>query len=77
MQKILVSIPDDLSMRMRAVFPSRMRSQIIAALIDEEVKKREEELYRCAVDVEKDEGLHAEMVEWNITSKDGLDDESW
>jgi hypothetical protein len=54
-----------------------MRSQIIAALIDEEVKKREEELYRCAVDVEKDEGLHAEMVEWNITSKDGLDDESW
>ena len=77
MQKILVSIPDDLSMRMRAVFPSRMRSQIIAALIDEEVKKREEELYQCAVDVEKDEKLSAEMAEWNITSKDGLDDESW
>ena len=75
--KILVSLPDDLVMRMRAVIPNRQRSQIIAELLERELKKREQELYKCACDVEMDEKLNQEMADWEVTVGDGIEPESW
>ena len=75
--KILVSLPDDLVMRMRAVIPNRQRSQIIAKLLGRELKKREQELYKCACDVEMDEKLNQEMADWEVTVGDGIEPESW
>ncbi len=46
-------------------------------MIEREVARREEELYRCACEVEKDEALNAEMAEWDVTSGDGIDPETW
>jgi tRNA/tmRNA/rRNA uracil-C5-methylase (TrmA/RlmC/RlmD family) len=77
MEKVLISVPDQLAARMRATIPARQRSKTIAHLIEEEVIKREQSLYECAVAVEKDSALHKEMEEWNTTLKDGLNDESW
>lgn len=78
MEKILVSIPDSLAARMRAAIPVRQRSKIVTRLIEQEVKKREQVLYECACELEKDARLSKEMDEWNITLKDGLNnDESW
>lgn len=77
MHKVLVSIPDNLVDRMKSVIPSRQRSKILSKLLEDEVKRREAELYQCARDVENDKGLTAEMKEWDSTIGDGIDDETW
>jgi len=41
MQKVLVSVPDDLVGRMKAVIPPRQRSKILTKLLEDEVKIRE------------------------------------
>ena len=75
MHKVLISIPDQLAIRMRAAIPARHRSQMIAGLIESEVEKREHFLYECAVAVENDSALRDEMDEWDVTLQDGLNDE--
>jgi len=77
MSKVLISMPDQLANRMRAAIPARQRSKVIAHLIEEEVKRREQSLYECASEVEKDSSLNDEMKDWDATLQDGLDDESW
>lgn len=77
MNKILISIPNQLASRMRAIIPQRQRSKIIGALIELEVKKRERALYKCAAEVENDLSLNKEMEDWDVALKDGLTDESW
>lgn len=76
MEKVLISLPDELAARMRAAIPRRQRSQTFTHLIEKEVARREQLLYECALAVEKDEALCEEMKEWDITLADGLDDES-
>ena len=77
MQKILVSLPDSLAVRMKAAIPQRQRSKVFAELIEEEIKRRENGLYKCALAVEKDDALNKEMEDWNATVGDGLDAEAW
>ena len=77
MQKVLISMPDQLFNRMKAVIPSRQRSKTITNLVEKEIMKREKALYECAAAVEKDRSLHEEMKDWDVTLQDGLDDESW
>jgi hypothetical protein len=76
MTKMLISIPDPLFARVKNVIPARQRSKFIVFLIEKEIVKREKELYECALAVEKDDALHAEMSDWDITLQDGLEDES-
>ena len=76
MQKVLISIPDQLAVRMRATMPARQRSQMITRLIESEVEKRESSLYECAMAVESDLALQDEMSEWDVTLQDGLENES-
>ncbi len=77
MQKVLVSLPDDLASRMRAVIPNRQRSRVISEVLEKEVKKREKQLYRCAKSIETDDALNNEMSDWNITVGDGIEVETW
>ena len=77
MAKIMISVPEQLTNRMRATIPRRQRSKVIAHLIEEEIKKRERLLYECAAAVEQDSALHNEMKDWDTTLQDGLDHESW
>ena len=75
MEKTLISLPDQLAVRMRSVITDRQRSKTITHLIEKEVEKRERLLYECALVVENDSALNKEMDEWNITLNDGLDDD--
>ena len=68
MQKVLISLPDDLFARMRAVIPNRQRSRIIAIVLEDEVKRREHD---CAKDIEADKALNTEMSEWDAFSRCG------
>jgi hypothetical protein len=58
---------------MTATIPPRQRSKVIAKLLEDEVKKREQELYQAALAVEQDEELNAEMREWDVTLGDGIE----
>jgi hypothetical protein len=80
MHKVLISIPENLVDRFRAVVPARQRSKVISTLIAGEINKRENDLYACALAVETDNALKKEMRLWDITTGDGLEDlqdESW
>ncbi len=77
MQKVLLSLPEGLVSRMRALVPDRQRSRFITRLVEEELKRREEELYRIAREVEQDESLRVEMADWDVTAADGADHEAW
>lgn len=77
MQKVLVSVPDDLIGRMKVVIPPRQRSKILIRLLEDEVTRRETKLYQLAREVENDKSLNAEMEEWNTTIGDGIDAEPW
>ena len=77
MQKILVSLPDDLAARMKRMIPSRHRSRVIAQILETEIHKREQALYECARQVEADTDLNREMADWEATINDGMDIESW
>jgi len=48
MQKILVSLPDSLAQRMKAMIPCDHKSKIVAKLLEKEIAKLEESLYKCA-----------------------------
>ena len=77
MNKVLISIPETIASRMRAAIPQRQRSKVIVRLIEAEIVKREKTLYECALAVEKDDQLNTEMADWDITTQDGLNNESW
>lgn len=75
MAKILISLPDQLAARMKATIPERQRSKIIVFLLQTEVEQREKALYECALAVEKDKTLKADMESWDSTVGDGLTDD--
>ena len=77
MQKLLISMPDAIVARLRSVIPDRHRSKFIAKVVEEELKRREEALYQCALKVEREEALNQEMKDWDVTSGDGMNHESW
>lgn len=77
MSKMLISVPDQLAIRMKSAIPQRQRSRVIVQLLEKEIDKREKALYECALAVEKDEALHREMKNWDATLQDGLENESW
>ena len=49
----------------------------MARLLEQEIKRREQALYQCALEVEADEVLREEMKDWETTVGDGIDDEPW
>ena len=74
MHKVLISLPDQLASRMKAVIPERQRSKLVASLLEAEIIKRENALYECALAVENDPALKVDMADWEVTIGDGLDD---
>ena len=77
MEKILVSLPNDLVKRMKTVIPARKRSQVVKDLLEQEIDRREEALFQCALAVEKGKALNKEMAEWDVTIGDGIESEAW
>lgn len=77
MQKILVSLPDDLAVKMKRMIPPKQRSKIIAGMLAAEINRREDALYQCACEMEEDNALNSEMRDWEATVGDGIEPESW
>lgn len=77
MQRILITVPDILAARMKAVLPTGQRSRVIARILEEEIDRRERELYECAVAVEADTALNEDLEGWESTTSDGVEHETW
>jgi len=77
MEKILISLPSELAYKIKTYIPSRKRSQVIRRLLEQEIAKREKELYLIAKEAEKDKALNSEMSDWDITVGDGIEPETW
>lgn len=75
MEKVLISLPDQLVARMRATIPARQRSKIITKLIEDEIERRERALFECALLVQNDKNLNQEMEDWDVTMNDGLNEQ--
>lgn len=75
MSKVIFSFPDKLVSRMKAVIPARERSKVLAELLEEEINKREQQLYISAKELEESEFLKEEMIVWDQQfGGDGLED---
>ena len=75
MTQLLIHLPDYLLGRFRSLVPAKQRSKYIENLLEEDLKKQDDELRRCAMDVEQDDEINATMDDWDIVSGDGLDED--
>jgi len=73
MEEMLIKIPEGLAAKFRAIVPRGERSKVIAKLIEEEIKKHDERLYKAALELTKNEKLNKEMEEWDVTAGDGIE----
>ena len=74
-QQLLIRLPEELARRLKRRVPARARSAFIQALLEQALPSEEgddDPLYQVALAVEHDEGLAAEMAEWDATIDDGL-----
>jgi len=60
---------------MRATIREQLRNKILASLLESEILRRENALYECAVAVENDQTLKADLAAWDVTTNDGLRDD--
>ncbi|MFA6037474.1 MAG: hypothetical protein WC748_05065 [Legionellales bacterium] len=72
--KVMFSLPDDVTERMKAVIPARQRSKIVARLLTGEIEKREDKLLHLAMQLEGNTTLKKEMEHWDPMIGDGLND---
>ncbi len=72
-RQLLVRLPDDLARRLKRQVPARGRSAFVQQLLEQALAPEGgdgDPLYRTVVEVERDEGLAAEMAEWDGTVAD-------
>ncbi len=73
-EQILIRLPEELARRLKRCVPARGRSAFVQQLLEQALPSDEGEddpLYRIALEVERDERLAADMVEWEATIEDG------
>lgn len=70
-------LPRDIYSALKSLIPERKRSQVVSHLLENEIRKREQELFKIAKSVEKDSALNKEMKDWNTTLNDGLGETEW
>ena len=75
--RVNFTIPEKLYRTIKAIIPERQRSKVVSQLLEEEVKRREESLFKIAQAVEKDRELNKEMAEWDVTLNDGMEEIEW
>jgi hypothetical protein len=72
MTNVLFSLPEELITALNQLVPSEQQSSFVANLLRKALEQEEQALYECALAVEQDEALHAELVEWEVTLTDGI-----
>ena len=72
MTNVLFSLPEELVTALNQLVPAEQQSAFITTLLRRALEQQEQELYECALAVEQDEALNAELRDWEVTTTDGI-----
>ena len=75
MTQLLIHLPDHLAQRFRFLVPAKQRSKYIAHLLEDDLKKQDDDLRLCAMAIEQDDDINQMMSDWDIVSGDGIDED--
>lgn len=76
MHKVLISVPEDVYIRMRTGIPDGQRSKVFTRLIESELARQDEAIYQAALALEKNAAASQEVKEWgNLFANDGLEND--
>jgi hypothetical protein len=62
--RITLSLPDELARRFLAAVPGRKRSAVVARLLEDELRRHEQDLERACRAANRDKELASETSEW-------------
>ena len=72
MTNVRFSLPEEILHTLHQLIPSDRQDQFVADAIRHALEQQEQALYECALAVEQDEALNAELDDWQITLTDGI-----
>jgi len=72
MTNILFSLPEEIISSLHQLVPADEQDQFVASVLRKALEQQEQALYECALAVEQDEELNAEIDDWQVTLTDGI-----
>ncbi|MFL5801218.1 MAG: hypothetical protein ACJ8CR_05690 [Roseiflexaceae bacterium] len=72
MTNVQFSLPEEIMHGLQQLVPSDQHDQFVADAIRQALEQQEQMLYECALAVEQDEALNAELDDWQVTLTDGI-----
>jgi hypothetical protein len=72
MTTIHFSLPEEIILSLNQLVPLDQHDQFVARALRKALEQQEQALYECALAVEQDEELNAELDDWQVTITDGI-----
>jgi len=72
MPTIHFSLPAEIISSLHQLVPADQQDQFVASVLRKALDQQEQALYECALAVEQDEELNAELDDWQVTLTDGI-----
>ena len=72
MTTIHFSLPEEIISSLHQFVPADQQDQFVASVLRKALEQQEQALYECALAVEQDEELNAEIDDWHVTRTDGI-----
>jgi hypothetical protein len=69
---IRFSLPAEIIRSLHQFVPANTHDQFVASVLRKALEQQEQALYECALAVEQDQELNAELDDWQVTLTDGL-----
>jgi hypothetical protein len=66
------SLPEELISSLHQLVPPAEQDEFVASVLRKALEQHEQALYECALAVEQDEALNAEIDDWQVTLTDGI-----
>ena len=72
MTTIHFSLPEEIIHSLNQLVPPDQHDLFVAKALRKALEQQEQALYECALAVEQDEELNAELDDWHVTLTDGI-----
>ena len=72
MTTVRFALPEELIQSLNQLVPLSEQDEFVAKALREALEQQEQALYECALAVEQDEELNAELEDWQVTLTDGI-----
>jgi hypothetical protein len=72
MTTVRFSLPEEIIQSLNQLVPHQQQDQFVAKALRKALEQQEQALYECALAVEQDEELNAELDDWQVTLTDGI-----